>query len=133
MRNIIKAVHVRAIRPSSANGVLIVGHMTIPCALGRSGLRGLKREGDGATPIGRWQFGGLFWRPDRRGVPPSSLPSNPLRPAMGWCDAVSDRNYNRPVKLPYSSSHEELWRKDGLYDVIITLSHNARPRIRGLR
>jgi L,D-peptidoglycan transpeptidase YkuD (ErfK/YbiS/YcfS/YnhG family) len=51
---------------------------------------------------------------------------------MGWCDAVADRNYNRPVSLPYPASHEELWRRDGLYDVVITLSHNVRPRVRGL-
>jgi L,D-peptidoglycan transpeptidase YkuD (ErfK/YbiS/YcfS/YnhG family) len=131
MRTIIKAVHVRAIRPSSPKGVLILGHMTIPCAIGHAGMRVLKREGDGATPIGRWRFGQLFWRPDRRGVPVSSLPSTPLTPEMGWCDAPADRNYNRPVTLPYPAGHEELWRKDGLYDVVVTLSHNTCPLIRG--
>lgn len=132
MRNPIKAVHVRAIRASSAKGVLILGHLAIPCALGRAGRSVLKREGDGATPIGRWRFGQLYWRPDRRRVPPAALPAKPMRRDMGWCDAVADRNYNRPVRLPYPAGHEELWRKDGLYDVVVTLSHNTRPRLRGL-
>lgn len=131
MRNIIKAVHVHAIRASSSKGILAAGNLVVPCALGRTGLRVLKREGDGATPIGRWRFGRLFWRPDRRGVPQSALPSKPLRPDMGWCDAALDRNYNRPVKVPYPSSHEDMWRNDGSYDVVVTLSHNVRPRVAG--
>jgi L,D-peptidoglycan transpeptidase YkuD (ErfK/YbiS/YcfS/YnhG family) len=50
----------------------------------------------------------------------------------GWCDAAADRNYNRFVKLPYPASHEELWRKDHLYDVVVILGHNDRPRVAGL-
>jgi L,D-peptidoglycan transpeptidase YkuD (ErfK/YbiS/YcfS/YnhG family) len=50
---------------------------------------------------------------------------------MGWCDAPGDRNYNRPVSLPYPASHEAMWRSDGLYDVVVTLSHNTRPRVAG--
>lgn len=49
----------------------------------------------------------------------------------GWCDAPSDRNYNRPVQLPYPASTERMWRDDGLYDVVGILDHNARPRMRG--
>lgn len=55
----------------------------------------------------------------------------PLRPQDGWCDAVGDRNYNRPVRHPYPASAERLWREDGLYDVIVVLDHNARPRVQG--
>lgn len=49
----------------------------------------------------------------------------------GWCDAPSDRNYNRGVTLPYSASTERMWRDDELYDVVGILDHNARPRVRG--
>ena len=51
---------------------------------------------------------------------------------MGWCDDPRDRNYNRAIRLPYLASHEELWRADNLYDFVIALSHNSRPRIAGL-
>jgi L,D-peptidoglycan transpeptidase YkuD (ErfK/YbiS/YcfS/YnhG family) len=131
MRKIIKAVHVHAIRASSRTGVLSIGHMAVPCALGRSGISFQKREGDGATPAGRWNFGTLFWRPDRRRRPLTALPARPLRPGMGWCDQPDDRNYNRPVPAPYPESHEEMWRDDRLYDVVVTLSHNRLPRVRG--
>ena len=52
--------------------------------------------------------------------------------ADGWCDEPRDRNYNRFVQLPYPASHEELWRADNLYDVVVILGHNERPRVAGL-
>lgn len=54
-----------------------------------------------------------------------------IKPADGWCDAVRDRNYNRPVQHPYPASAERLWREDRLYDVVVVLDHNQQPRIRG--
>jgi L,D-peptidoglycan transpeptidase YkuD (ErfK/YbiS/YcfS/YnhG family) len=100
----------------------------VPCALGRGGIRAIKREGDGATPLGRWRFLGVLWRPDRLQVPRPSLNKRQMKQDMGWCDAPLDRNYNRPVKLPYPASHEEMWRSDHLYDIVAILSHNVRPR-----
>lgn len=54
-----------------------------------------------------------------------------MAPSAGWCDAPSDRNYNRGVRLPYPASAEEMWRKDGLYDIVVELGYNDRPRARG--
>ena len=54
-----------------------------------------------------------------------------MRPDEGWCDAPADRNYNRSVKHPYRASAERLWRADGLYDVLVVLDYNERPRVRG--
>ncbi len=42
-----------------------------------------------------------------------------------------DRNYNRPVRLPYPAGHERMWREDGLYDLVIVLGYNDRPRSLG--
>jgi L,D-peptidoglycan transpeptidase YkuD (ErfK/YbiS/YcfS/YnhG family) len=53
-----------------------------------------------------------------------------LRKSDGWCDSAFDRNYNRPVDLPYPDSAERLWREDGVYDVIVVLGYNDVPRIR---
>jgi L,D-peptidoglycan transpeptidase YkuD (ErfK/YbiS/YcfS/YnhG family) len=61
----------------------------------------------------------------------TALPAKPLRPSDGWCDAPRDRNYNRKVTLPYPASHERLWRKDGLYDVIVVLDYNYSRRVSG--
>jgi L,D-peptidoglycan transpeptidase YkuD (ErfK/YbiS/YcfS/YnhG family) len=117
---------------AAAQGRLQLGGMRVPCALGRSGARALKREGDGATPIGCWRLSQVFYRSDRLRRPRTPLPVRPLSRDDGWCDAVGDRNYNRPVLHPYPASAEKLWRSDTLYDLLVTLDHNVRPRIQGL-
>ncbi len=96
-------------------------------ALGRSGIRSLKREGDGATPRGRIvPLAALT----RRAVP-LSLPSRPVRSGDGWCDSAASEAYNRAVRLPFAPSHETLMRGDALYDVVVVTDHNQRPRVRG--
>jgi len=116
---------------AAARGVVRLGGLAFPCALGRSGRSARKREGDGATPVGRWRLTAVLYRPDRGRRPPTRLPVRPISPNDGWCDAPADRNYNRPVRHPYPASAERLWRDDGLYDLVVVLSHNATPRVRG--
>lgn len=111
--------------------MLTAGTLRIACRLGRSGRRHGKREGDGATPVGRWDVIEVRYRADRLHPPRTALAVRPLSARDGWCDAVGDRNYNRPVRLPYPASHEEMARGDELYDIVVVLSHNRRPRIQG--
>ena len=49
----------------------------------------------------------------------------------GWCDDPVDRNYNRRVRHPYPASAERLWRSDHLYDLVVVLGYNDRPRVAG--
>jgi L,D-peptidoglycan transpeptidase YkuD (ErfK/YbiS/YcfS/YnhG family) len=72
----------------------------------------------------------VFYRADRVFRPVTQLPVRRLGPSDGWCDAPTDANYNRFVQHPYPASAERLWRTDGLYDVIVVLGHNERPRQR---
>ncbi len=124
-------VILRGLSWASRQGKLQHGVSYILCAVGRGG-RGFKRgEGDGVTPRGRWPMRHVYYRPDRIARPRTDLPVSPLRPGMGWCDAPGDANYNRPVPAPYSASHERLWRKDHLYDLIVVLGHNDMPRSQG--
>jgi len=113
---------------AATRGRLRVGNLVIPCLIGRSGIRASKREGDGATPAGLWTLRHVLFRADRVARPSTRLPVSPIDPQDGWCDAPQDRNYNRLVRLPYPASHESLWRDDRLYDVVVILSHNERPR-----
>lgn len=115
----------------ATQGVVQLGNLSLPCAFGRSGRRVLKREGDGATPIGTWRLKGIFYRSDRGPRPSAGLPIRTLRPRDGWCDAPADPNYNRQISHPYSASAEHLWRGDALYDIVVVLDHNDRPRRRG--
>ncbi len=91
----------------------------------------MKREGDGATPVGAWPLREVFYRPDRVARPRTRLPVTPLRRDDGWCDDPADRNYNRRVRLPYPAGHERLWREDHLYDLVVVLGYNDRPRACG--
>lgn len=111
---------------------LVLGRMRLRCALGRGGVRADKREGDGATPAGRFPLRRVLYRPDRLAAPPeTALPCRPLRPADGWCDDPADPRYNRPVDLPYPASHERLWREDEIYDIVGVLGHNDDPVVPG--
>lgn len=111
--------------------VLIGSGRAVRCALGRSGRRVLKREGDGATPIGTWRFKEVFYRSDRVARPTCGVRVRALRRNDGWCDAVCDPNYNRHVTHPYPASAERMWRDDHLYDVVVVLGYNDVPRRRG--
>jgi L,D-peptidoglycan transpeptidase YkuD (ErfK/YbiS/YcfS/YnhG family) len=120
------------VAPVSADrsrGLVVAGGLSLPCALGRRGIHRRKREGDGATPVGRLALVAVLYRPDRIRRPATRLPAIPLRPDSGWCDDPSDRLYNREVRLPFRAGHERLWRSDRLYDVVVVLDYNlARPR-----
>ncbi len=118
-----------------AAGRLTAFGESLPCWIGRSGriAAAAKREGDGATPLGRWPIRGVLLRPDR--VQPSGalmLPWRWLRRDDGWSDDPADPAYNRPVRHPHRWSAERLWREDRLYDVILVLGHNDAPPVPGL-
>jgi len=100
------------------------------CALGRSGVIAaeLKREGDGASPLGVWPLQRVLYRADRGPAPITELPLAAIREDDGWCDAPEDSAYNRPVRLPYPASCERMWRDDEVYDIVCVLGHNDPPR-----
>lgn len=112
-------------------GRLVAGSLVLPCALGRGGTTHDKREGDGATPVGHFRMLQAFYRPDRLRRPRTLLPLAPIGPRDGWCDDPRDRNYNRPVRLPYPGRHERMRREDGLYDVVVDLAWNRGPIRKG--
>lgn len=116
-----------------ADGVFLRTGAELRCALGRSGVveAAVKREGDGATPAGRWPLRRVLYRPDRLRAPRTRLPVAPLGPSDGWCDAPGDLAYNQSVTLPYAGSAERLWREDPLYDLIVVLGHNDAPVVAG--
>ena len=100
--------------------------------VGRSGITRHKQEGDGATPAGRLPLRRVLFRADRIARPKTILPVEPIAPEDGWCDDPAERDYNTLVRLPHAGSHEELWRRDALYDVVGVLGWNDRPVVRGM-
>jgi L,D-peptidoglycan transpeptidase YkuD (ErfK/YbiS/YcfS/YnhG family) len=100
-------------------------------ALGRGGIKANKREGDGATPRGSFRLKRLWWRAERHPRPATLLPARPIKADDGWCEDPLDRRYNKPVKLAPASKADRLRRADALYDFIVEIDHNPRPRVAG--
>jgi len=117
--------------PAGTAGRLVWPGGRATCVLGRGGVRADKREGDGATPAGAFPFRRVLWRADRLPAPPTRLPASPIAPDDGWCDDPALPEYNRPVRLPFAGSREEMWRADGVYDVVVVIGHNDDPVVPG--
>jgi L,D-peptidoglycan transpeptidase YkuD (ErfK/YbiS/YcfS/YnhG family) len=119
-------------RPGNpAQGWLVAGALTIPVALGRGGIRANKREGDGGTPRGEFRLVRLWWRADRYPRPRTLLPAQRITRDVAWSEDPRDRGYNRPFHRAHGAAGDRLWRDDSLYDFIIEIDHNTRPRVAG--
>lgn len=116
-----------------SQGRLLGEGVDIACRLGRAGAvpAERKREGDGATPLGRWPIRQLLFRPDRLARPETGLPLSALEPAQLWCDDPAHAAYNRLVHAPFDGRHERLWRADHRYDLILVLGYNDDPPVPG--
>ena len=112
-------------------GRLQLKGMVFRAALGRSGVRTDKQEGDGATPAAVLPLRRVLYRADRVGAPETTLPIEPIAPTDGWCDDVNESSYNRMIRLPHDGHYEELWRQDGVYDLLAVLGWNDAPVRRG--
>jgi L,D-peptidoglycan transpeptidase YkuD (ErfK/YbiS/YcfS/YnhG family) len=124
-------IRVRRAPGRPGQGLVQVCGRVFRAALGKGGVRALKREGDGGTPVGSFEVRRILYRADRGSRPRTLLPLHAIGGSDGWSDDPADRNYNRMIRLPAKASAERLRRDDHLYDVVVVLGHNDRPRVRG--
>jgi L,D-peptidoglycan transpeptidase YkuD (ErfK/YbiS/YcfS/YnhG family) len=124
-------IHVSRRPGRRSQGILRAGGFVVPVALGRSGVRANKREGDGGTPAGRFRMLRLWWRADRLPRLISRLPARRIGRSDAWCENPSDRLYNQPFQRSADEPGDRLWRNDGLYDIFVEIDHNTRPRAAG--
>ena len=124
------SIQIFASGKSKSSGLLIFGHKTMPCILGKNGIGARKLEGDGVTPAGIYKILFGYYRKDRIGHLSSNIKLYPIKQNYGWCDDPNSSLYNRFVLLPVKQSHEKLWRQDHLYDICLVLDHNQHPRKR---
>lgn len=94
----------------------------LPVQIGRGGLTRTKREGDGATPVGRLHVVEMLYRADRLAAPAPW--ARPIGPRDLWCDAPDHPAYNQRVAAPFGASHESLRRADPLYDIVLVTDWN---------
>ena len=102
-------------------------------AIGKNGVivADDKIEGDLKTPKGRHKVTHGYYRPDKMDCPKSIIPFTALQPSFGWCDESSHALYNQLIDKPFAASHEDLWRDDDVYDLILVTEHNANPIVPG--
>ena len=122
-------IHARPGRRSQ--GSLFAGQIATRVALGRAGVKASKREGDGGTPAGRFRPVRLWWRADRLPRPRTLLPVRRIGLDDAWCEDPTDRRYNHAFRRSANDPGDRLLRDDGLYDLIVEIDHNTRPRVAG--
>ena len=127
----LKALRVLPRLGARARGWLIAGPLRVACALGPAGIVRDKREGDGATPAGRFRLLWGYYRPDRRRPPAGGVPLKPLRRDQGWCEDPASGRYNHPVRLPAADCTDRMRRDDAHYDLVFVLDYNFTRRVKG--
>src|SRR5580704_18390711 len=125
----LSAIWVRPAAGDPRRGWLVGAGLSIPVALGRGCIRANKREGDGGTPSGIFHPRQLWWRADRHPRPHTFLPVRAIGAEDAWCEDPNDRHYNQPIRLDRGRAGDRLRREDHLYDYVIEIDHNTRPRV----
>jgi L,D-peptidoglycan transpeptidase YkuD (ErfK/YbiS/YcfS/YnhG family) len=130
-RDSLVTIRIRTRPGRRSQGWLFAGPLAFRVAIGRSGIRASKHEGDGSTPQGCFHPARLWWRADRLPRPRTLLPARRIGPTDAWCEDPYDRRYNRPFRRSANEPSDRLQRDDDLYDLIVEIDHNTRPRVAG--
>ena len=130
-RRSLARIEVRSRPGRRTQGILLTPAHAIPVVLGRVGIAANKREGDGATQRGRFRLKRVWWRPDRAPRPRTFLPVRRITRDLALCEDSADRRYNRPFRRSANEPGDRLWRDDALYDLLVEVDHNTRPRVAG--
>jgi L,D-peptidoglycan transpeptidase YkuD (ErfK/YbiS/YcfS/YnhG family)/predicted deacylase len=116
-------------------GTLTIGNWSVPCAVGRTGVvdPALKREGDGATPAGRFALRYGFYEPgvfDDAEMAAMDFPFKPKPDSYEWIENPASPDYNRMRARSHNEPPPE--RAPNLFDIFIPLGWNdAVPRAAG--
>jgi L,D-peptidoglycan transpeptidase YkuD (ErfK/YbiS/YcfS/YnhG family) len=112
------------------SGYLKYKDIKFKCALGKSGIRKKRTEGDNITPKGTFKIIKIYYRKDKITKINSAFKLIEIKKNMGWCDDPESKKYNQLIKLPSKYRHEKLFRNDRIYDLIIVLNYNMSPVIK---
>ena len=111
------------------------------CQIGKNGVLPAfkKKEGDFGTPKGKWKLGKIFYRRDKHRFLKlhKFVKKNiyPIKKNHGWSDDKFSFNYNKLLdvnkKFNFKTRHENLFRNDDVYDIIVEIKYNVTPTIKG--
>ena len=110
---------------------LIISSFVFKCSIGKNGLKKNKIEGDKSTPLGTFQLGDLYWRPDRVKKPETSLKCIPITKNMKWCNDENSKFYNKEFTKNIDIRHEKLFRRDYKYNYFILIRYNYKKVVKG--
>ena len=100
------------------------------CALGKAGIGKKRMEGDNITPQGTFDIVKIYFRRDRVKKISSKFRLIKITKKMSWCDDPKNKKYNKLINSSTKYSHEKLYRKDNIYDLILVLNYNMSPIIK---
>jgi L,D-peptidoglycan transpeptidase YkuD (ErfK/YbiS/YcfS/YnhG family) len=112
------------------SGYLKYKNLKFRCALGKAGIKKKRKEGDNITPKGIFKITRIYYRADKIRKITTSIKKVKIKKNMAWCDDPNTNFYNKQIKLPSRYSHEKLYRKDNLYDLVLVLNYNTNPIIK---
>lgn len=120
---------VTAEKSGATTGTVRFGGRDYPCTLGRGGIvaAAVKREGDGATPAGRFPLREVYYRADRLACPVTKLSVLPLEKDFGWCEVSDHHDYNKLVRIPHPAMTDHMTRDDHIYDIVVVVGYNDAP------
>ncbi len=109
---------------------LLFDEFKFKCAIGKKGIASNKVEGDKKTPKGTYTLGSLYYRKDIYLNIETKLKKIPIKKNMGWCDDVNSKYYNQLIKTNKKIKHEKMFRKNGIYDLILPINYNTKNTIK---
>ena len=112
------------------SGYLEYEDLRFRCALGKAGIGKKIIEGDTITPKGIFKIVKIYYRKDRIQKILSKFRLIKITKNIGWCDDPKSKKYNQIINLPTKYTHEKLYRKDNVYDLVIVLNYNTNPTIK---
>lgn len=112
------------------SGLIKYKNLKFRCALGKANIGEKKQEGDNITPRGTFKIVRIYFRSDRIKKISTKFRAIEIKKNMGWCDDSNSKNYNQLINLPSKYSHEKLFKKNNIYDIIVVLNYNMKPIIK---
>ena len=112
------------------NSYLKYKNLKFRCALGKAGIQKKIKEGDNITPKGTFKILRIYYRQDRIKKIKCPIKQIKITKQIGWCDDSKSKYYNKQIKLPSKLSHEILYRKDNIYDIVCVINYNINPTLK---
>ena len=105
---------------------LTYNNYKVKCAIGKRGIDFKEKEGDLITPRGQFKIKFILFRNDRVKIK-TKLKKKIIKKNMGWCNDPKSKAYNKLIEIPFKYSHEKLYKKENVYDIILVLNFNMSP------